>query len=119
MVTRLLRVSRTATRLAAALLLIGTGAGCSTFTSSEPPVVDSVLVAALADLHLAGVRASLYEDLPQGTRDSVLAVHGLTPADFEAAIDHYVDRPDDYLELYNRVLDHLTEEAEQLPPPTF
>ncbi|RMH51869.1 MAG: DUF4296 domain-containing protein [Bacteroidetes bacterium] len=93
-----------------ALVLLTAGA-CSVVTEPDPPVADSTLVAVLADLHLADVRASLVHDVPPGTRDSVLAHHGLTPAEFEAALRYYVERPDAYLELYNRVLDHLTEES--------
>lgn len=93
------------------VLLLAGAAGCSVVTAPDPPVADSTLVAVLADLHLADVRASLVHDVAPGTRDSVLARHGLSPAEFEAAVAYYVDRPDEYLELYNRVLDHLTEES--------
>ncbi|GIV60270.1 DUF4296 domain-containing protein [Rhodocaloribacter litoris] len=85
---------------------------CSSLSPDAPPVADSTLVEVFIDLHLAAARADLYRDLPPGTRDSVLARHGLTPEEFEAAIRYYVEHPDAYVELYTRVLNRLNEERQ-------
>lgn len=85
---------------------------CSSLSPETPPVQDSLLVEVLIDLHLATARANLYPDLPPVPRDSVLAHHGLTPADYEAVLHYYTEHPDAYVELYTKVLNRLNEERQ-------
>ncbi len=84
-------------------------AGCSAFLSDAPPVPDSTLVEVLTDLHLAKARSELDEP-PPALEDSVLHHHGLTRADYDAALDYYAEHPDAYLALYDQVLNHLNAE---------
>jgi hypothetical protein len=41
--------------------------------------------------------------------DSVLGVHAVTRKQYEETVDWYVDHPDDFVNLYNRVLDRLNQ----------
>ncbi len=99
-------------RTLAAVLLATTLAACSSFSTPEPPVADSTLVEVLIDLQLASARSDLYHDLAPGARDSVLADHGLTEADFEAAMRYYSERPEAFVELYTSVLNRINEERQ-------
>ncbi|WP_456424510.1 DUF4296 domain-containing protein [Rhodocaloribacter sp.] len=100
-------------RLTLAVLLLATVLpACSSFSSPEPPVADSTLVEVLIDLQLASARSDLYRDVPPGTRDSVLADHGLTEADFEAAMRYYSEHPEAYVEIYTTVLNRINEERQ-------
>ncbi len=80
----------------------------------------------ILDLHLLEARRELVADAHPDLRDSILAVHGVTHAQFEAAIRYYADRPEEYLALYNQVIDSLSAEEAALeeagvlstfPPP--
>ncbi len=86
---------------------------CSSFSTPEPPLSDSTLVEVLIDLTLTSARSDLYQDVPPGARDSVLASHGLTRDDFEAAMKYYAEHPEEYLELYTTVLNRLNEERQK------
>jgi hypothetical protein len=92
--------------LGAALSACGTAA-------DHPPLADSVMVAVLAELHLADARAEVEGNVPPAIRDSVLARHGLDSARYAAALQYYVAHPDTFEALYGRVVDRL--EAERLP----
>jgi hypothetical protein len=101
-------------------LLIFAASACSAPGRYDSGVPDSVLVVVLADLHLleAALQMEASEDslfldddslastLP-GTRDSVLASHGLTEDVFNRAMEPYLQDPTQYVYLYNRVLDNL------------
>lgn len=80
--------------------------GCKDAPERDHILSDSTLVVVLADLHLADARARL-PGVPPGLRDSVLAYHGITEADFEAAMSRLSEHPDDAVNLYNSVLDRL------------
>ncbi len=96
----------------AAVLLATTLPACSSFSTPEPPVADSTLVEVLIDLQLASARSDLYHDLSPGMRDSVLTRHGLTEADFEAAMRYYSERPEAFVEIYTTVLNRINEERQ-------
>lgn len=97
--------------LSTALLLILALPGCSPFTAEEPPVADSTLVEVLIELHLAQGRAEVEEDsLPPAVRDSILARHEIDEDRFHSAMNYYASHPEDYLELYNEVLNRLSAE---------
>ncbi len=93
------------------LLLFLTGIGC---TDLGPPIPEDELVGVLVDLHLLESRREIVGDMPPYMRDSVLAAHRISEKKFAAAIRYYADRPDEYLELYNVVIDSLSAELGQL-----
>ena len=78
------------------------------------PIRREKLVAVLVDLHLVESRRQIVGDMPPETRDSVLAVHNVSPAVVERAIRYYGARPDDFLALYNTVIDSLSAELGEL-----
>ena len=71
---------------------------------------DSVFVNLLIELHLASARGQRWNDLGANARDSVLDRYGLTPADYERAVDYYTANPATYLDRYNDALDRLNVE---------
>lgn len=95
----------------AALLLMLALPGCSPFTAEEPPVADSTLVEVLIELHLAQGRAEVAEDpLPPAVRDSIFARHELDEDRFRSAMDYYASHPEEYVSLYDEVLNRLSAE---------
>ncbi|MDX1429974.1 MAG: DUF4296 domain-containing protein [Rhodothermales bacterium] len=71
-------------------------------------------VAILVDLHLVESRREIVGDVPPDTRDSILARHRVSARTYERAVRYYAERPDLYLDLYNRVIDSLSAELGQL-----
>lgn len=100
---------------ALSLLLI---TGCGALTGDEPPVADTTLTSVLVELHLANARAGLESApaLPPGTRDSILARHGLDEPTLETAMDYYTEHPQAYVDLYDVVLDCLSAARDQSTP---
>lgn len=112
-------------------------AACGSPFTETPPVADSTFVSALAELHLAQGRLrsnserqrrrsdTMRVTLPPGVRDSILARHGTTYRSFRATLSYYVRHPEQYSELYARVVDTLRAEQKALrfgeespaPPP--
>ncbi|PSR00023.1 MAG: hypothetical protein BRD48_02360 [Bacteroidetes bacterium QS_9_68_14] len=99
--------------LPALALFIG---ACGSPFAEAPPVADSTLVSALAELHLAEARLrsgapeapdTMRVALPPGVRDSILARHDMRYRSFRAALDYYVRHPEQYTKLYARVVDTL------------
>lgn len=86
----------------------------SACSEMSAPVKSKTFVAVLVDLHLAESRGEIVGDLPTEVRDSVLVAHGVSSATYEAAVRYYAERPDDYLELYNSVIDSLSAELGEL-----
>lgn len=84
--------------------------GCSSFTSSNPPVADSTMIAVLAEMHLAQARQKTIGDLTVATRDSILHHHDLDREQFEDALAFYAAHPEAYVEIYRQALDRLGEE---------
>ena len=104
-------------------------AACGSPFTEAPQVADSTFVSALAELHLAQARLRLAAradgppppppdttraPLPPGVRDSILARHGLRYRQFRAALEYYVRHPEQYQDLYVRVVDTLSAEQEAL-----
>jgi hypothetical protein len=79
---------------------------CSGDVSIAPPVPDSTLVDVLSDLHLSGAR--MEPDSTHIVRDSILAHWAISPEDFEATLSYYVEHPEAYVLIYDRVLDRLS-----------
>lgn len=120
-------------------------AACGSPFTDPPPVADSTLISALAELHLAEARLDLQRQgrlgterppastrpdtasipLPPALRDSILARHGLSYRQLRAALTYYSKHPEQYTELYSRVVDTLNAEnsalrardARSAPPP--
>lgn len=86
-------------------LLVG---GCHVLSSDDPPVSDSTLVAVLAEMHLASERVEVHGTFSPGGRDSILARHGLTQTEFDAAMDYYSRDVAAYDSLYDVVVDSLS-----------
>ncbi len=98
-----------------AALIVPCLTGCSVFSDAPAPIADSVMVEVLIDLHLATARADLYHDVPPTVRDSILARHALDTLQYHAALRYYSDHPEDYVALYNDVLNRLNEERQKTP----
>lgn len=112
-------------------------AACGSPFTEAPPVADSTFVSALAELHLAEARLrsdpgprqqpsdTMRVTLPPGVRDSILAQYGIRYRSFRTTLSYYVRHPEQYAELYARVVDTLRTERETLrlgegrsrPPP--
>lgn len=104
-------------------------AACGSPFAETPPVADSTLVNVLAELHLAEAHEQMRRQgqlapgaptpglarapdsttagVPPALRDSILAYYGTTPAELQAALDYYARHPEQYTDLYDRVLDRL------------
>ena len=98
---------RTAANLALIFGLTTTFAatGCS---GAGPPMDEDTLVAVIVDLHLLEARRELVADTNPALRDSLLAANGVTHEELQDAILYFTDRPDEYVSIYNRVIDSLT-----------
>lgn len=94
--------------LVASLLLTLLASSCSIPSSDTPPVPDTTMVHVLVDMHLAAARAGQQDGLPPSTRDSLLARHGLSPEQYDAALDFYADHPKRYVAVYDSVVDRLS-----------
>lgn len=96
-----------------ALVLLAIATGCADLTAEEQPVADSTMVDVLVELHLRDARLTEYRDLPPALQDSLHRRHGITRADYEAALAFYADHPEAYTALYDSLTNHLREEMEQ------
>ncbi len=95
--------------IATAVALITTGCG-----GAGAPVDPDRFVAILVDLHLTESRREIVGDLPPATRDSVLRAHGITEGQYAQSVRYYAERPEEYLDLYNAVIDSLSAELGEL-----
>lgn len=88
---------------------------CSDGSSRErPPIDDSVFVSVMVDLHLVDANLALEaantdQELPAAftARDSVLNAHGTTRAEFEETVTWWASRPEDFLTLYEDVIERI------------
>ena len=78
------------------------------------PIDEQTLVSVIVDLHILEARRELVADTHETLRDSILAAHGMTSDDLYEAIRYYTDRPDEYVSIYNRVIDSLSAEEAEL-----
>lgn len=96
-------------------LVLWLTAGCA--PEGSKPVADSTMVEVLIELHLLNARLEI-EDRPLlGARDSILQRYGLDSAAFAAAMRYYADRPQEYADLYGRVVDEMAAERAPMYPP--
>jgi hypothetical protein len=88
-------------------------AGCD--TASSPPrtgMQDTVLVAALAEAHLAGARAGRFDEDADSLRAVAYAALGVDSVQVAEALDAYAERPAALAKLYEKVTDRLRERHE-------
>lgn len=101
-----------------ALLLAGCGAPDA--ASGGGPPVDSALVAALTDLHLADARAALAPDpartkpVADSLRAVALATHGLDASDLRARLDALAADPALARATYDAIEAALSDERQRL-----
>ncbi|HET6566725.1 MAG TPA: DUF4296 domain-containing protein [Rhodothermales bacterium] len=103
--------------LVVAVSLVAMLPACSSFHSGKPRVADSTLVSALADLHLVRARQQLGYTVPPGLRDSILASHGMTARQYRHVVSYFAEHPDEYADLYSRVLDQVLMEQDRSRQP--
>ncbi len=105
--------------LALVLLVLPALTACSGNASTDrPPLPDSVFTAILVDLHLVDADLALGDTADRvpnmsdggpvgGARDSVLASHGATTAEFDDTVTWWAERPEEFLTLYEDVLEKI------------
>ena len=80
---------------------------CTALPTEAPPVADSTMVEVLLEMHLAQARAERYSDVSSELLHGILARHGLGKEQFDQAMRYYADHPQQYVGLYDDVLDRL------------
>lgn len=80
-----------------ASLVLGVGCG------RPAPLPDDALVDVVAALHLFEARQTVLRDVPPSVRDSVLALHGLTPDEWTRRLEELATSPVATDSLYARV----------------
>ncbi|MFB6248860.1 MAG: DUF4296 domain-containing protein [Salinibacter sp.] len=93
--------------LLCALVALPGLSGCSSFSSSSPPLPDSTFSRLLMEMHLLSARASREGPLPAGIQDSILRRYGVQPETFDATLRYYSRRPAQFDALYDGVIDTL------------
>lgn len=109
--------------------------GAASRPSGGDALSDSTMIEVLADLHLVGAERyfsmrdnTMPDNTPQDESaeadstdhlirrltmdapiDSLLASHDVRRAAYDSAIDWYIDHPEEFVNLYNRVLDRLNQ----------
>ena len=81
---------------------------------AAPPVPEDQLIEALAEAHLAEVRAARFGLDADSLRHEALAAHGLDTAAFNAATAYYADHPEAYVDLYQQAIDRMSAERAEL-----
>lgn len=87
-------------------------AGCGAEETEQPALADSTFISVLSELHLARARQDLQDDLPRSVRDSIFRRYRTDPTEFQETVAYYTDHPDEYTQIYGRLLDHLNEERD-------
>jgi len=84
------------------------GSSCGPEASEIVLVPDSVLVEVLVDLHLSRARVDLgFSREDPEVLDSVLTAHDVARHRFTESLDYYSDHPEEYFQIYNRVIEVL------------
>ena len=73
------------------------------------------MVDLLIEFHLVNARNEVSNDQPSHLRDSIFARYHVDSATFARAASYYANHPDEYAEVYSRVLDRLNVERLSLP----
>ncbi|MBT8400475.1 MAG: DUF4296 domain-containing protein [Rhodothermia bacterium] len=97
--------------LMAGALIVFLATACS---GSGSPIEPDRFVAVLVDLHLTESRREIVGDMPPATRDSILESHDVSETQYERSVRYYTERPEEYLQLYNAVIDSLSAELGEL-----
>ena len=110
------------------ILVIMLSASCDSPPIDPSSSTDSLLVAVLSDLYLeeadiqlaaaaqsdSARTARAQDGLETGRRDSIIAAHSLTEVSFHRYMAPYLSRPHELQMLYDRVLDRLNLERQQV-----
>ena len=105
--------------LVAVAVVAGLVAGCDGSPDGDGPDVDSTLVDALVEVHLADARAALSDSTGRGgdsLRAVALAAHGLDAASLERALDRLARDPDRAEATYAAVTERLRGERAGVSP---
>lgn len=89
------------------------GVGC-VGSEERRPVPDSTMVDLLIELHLSVARAEFTNEIPPDIRDSIFTAYDVDSTTYAQAITYYAEHPDEYAEIYSRVLDRLNSERHPL-----
>lgn len=97
-------------------MMAGTTIAClaTACSGGGSPMEPERFVAVLVDLHLTESRREIVGDMPPTTRDSILESHDVSEAQYERSVRYYTERPEEYLQLYNAVIDSLSAELGEL-----
>ena len=101
------------------LILASLAGGCRS-NASVKAIPDSTMVDLLVELHLANGRIEVTDRPLDFPRDSIFQVYGIDSTAYARMIGYYARHPEEYSEIYGRVLDELSEERapEQLADST-
>ncbi|PIQ62218.1 MAG: hypothetical protein COV99_06980 [Bacteroidetes bacterium CG12_big_fil_rev_8_21_14_0_65_60_17] len=111
--------------IAVAFLMLPLLTSCSIGPGTDrPPLDDSTFVHVLLDLHLVDAQVALGnsrgttgENAPEmsshavSMRDSILARHEATAAEFEETVSWWASRPEQFLTLYEDVLERINRKS--------
>ena len=99
--------------LAALMVML---AGCG--GKERAPIADSTMVDLLLEFHLANARSEIIGSYPAHLRDSIFARYGVDSTSYREASKYYAEHPEEYGQVYSRVLDRLNLERLSLPADT-
>ncbi len=89
--------------------------GCGSDRSK--PVADSTMIDVLIEMHVLNARIHVTDRPMEGARDSIFHRYGIDSSAFVRAMDYYARHPDQYAEVYGRVVDELAAERAPINGP--
>lgn len=89
-------------------LIIFAFGGCG--SESSRPIADSTMVDVLVEMHILNARIHTTDRPLVGARDSVFHRYGIDSTSFIQMMIYYAEHPDDYADVYGRVVDRLAVE---------
>lgn len=98
--------------VALVIAVVVAASGCA---EGEPPIDEDRFVDVQVELHLIEARPGTDTDRVE-LRTRVLTEYGLDEHELEAATRYYAENLDEYVVVYERILDRLTEERARLGP---
>lgn len=90
------------------LLILGVGCASSP-EELGTTMADSLMIEIFVDIHLINARAELGYGNIQASLDSIIAHHGFSRFKYDQQIDFYVQHPDAYVAVLNKVTQRMTE----------
>jgi hypothetical protein len=101
------RGRRVALLLGATATLVLTVAACD---EARNPVAEDTFVDVMVELHLLDARPEL-DDSRDELREVIFQRYDVEPMSIDSALVYYSRHPDEYSEVYARIIDRLTEES--------